>query len=131
MANGVVQGCIHSCTTISPEVGPIFGSTGFLDFYVNNGLEWGVELLREGDRMGEHAKRFVDGGTYEDIPLEHWVIIDFRHKSKRLQKTKPNFWHVLYDDSYSKVEIRREGRPSMHVTLGEGLDVTLDEVDLV
>jgi len=59
--------------TISPDVGPIFGSTGFLDFYVNSGLEWGMELLHEGDRMENHAKWFVSGGTYEEIPLKHWA----------------------------------------------------------
>jgi hypothetical protein len=94
---------VPAMATISPDVGPIFGSTGFLDFYVNSGLEWGVELLREGDRMENHAKRFVSGGTYEEIPLKHWAIIDFRHISKKLQKTKPNFWHVLYDNSYGEV----------------------------
>ncbi|CAG8559314.1 4284_t:CDS:2, partial [Paraglomus occultum] len=100
---------VPAMATISPDVGPIFGSTGFLDFYVNSGL---------------------DGGTYEEIPLKHWAIIDFRHISKKLQKTKPNFWHVLYDNSYSEVEIRCENLPNMHVKLGEGLDITLDDTDL-
>jgi hypothetical protein len=54
-------------STISPDVGSVFGSVGFLDFYVN-----GVELLRQGDKMKEHAHRFVRGGQYKEIPLKEW-----------------------------------------------------------
>ncbi|CAG8453033.1 4396_t:CDS:1, partial [Paraglomus occultum] len=68
--------------TVSPDVGGVFGSVGFLDFYVDGDLCWGVELLREGDRMKEHRKRFAQDGEYKNIPLKEWVIIDFRHQSK-------------------------------------------------
>ncbi|CAG8680620.1 6335_t:CDS:1, partial [Paraglomus brasilianum] len=47
--------CIK-CTTISPDVSPRFGALGYLDFYVNSKFMWGVELLREGSRMREHAE---------------------------------------------------------------------------
>ena len=53
----------------------VFGVTGFLDFYVNNNLEWGVELLRGGDRMKEHVDHFADREGYEDIPFKRWVIM--------------------------------------------------------
>ena len=104
--------------TVSPDVGPIFGSTGFLDFYVNNGLEWGVELLREGDRMSEHLERFiVDDRSYQDIPLGQCAILDFRHQSNRLQGEKENFRHVIYNDNFSNVEIRRKGHPRLSITI--------------
>jgi len=109
-------------SSLSPDVGPIFGATGFLDFYVNNNLEWGVELLREGDRMKEHAGRFADGGQYENIPLKRWVIIDFRHESKGLLKAKPNYWHVIYDNDYRKLTIKREGHDDQQLFLAEGGD---------
>src|SRR5262249_31881014 len=45
--------------SISADVGPVFNpSAGFLDFYVNRELCWGVELTREGDRLLDHARRF-------------------------------------------------------------------------
>ena len=36
--------------------------------------------------MKEHAKRFDAEGAYKQIPLKQWVLIDFRHNSKRLQE---------------------------------------------
>ena len=60
---------LHKGYTLSADVGPIFGSTGFLDFYVNNRLEWGVEFLCEGCKMKEHAERFFSVGKYGGIPL--------------------------------------------------------------
>ncbi|CAG8456542.1 7508_t:CDS:2 [Ambispora leptoticha] len=91
---------------ISPDVGPIFGATGFIDFYIS-GLEWDVEFLREGDDMKGHARRFSRGGSYAKIPLKHWAIVDFRHQLRRLSCEQPNFWHVLCADDYTNVNIRR------------------------
>ncbi|CAG8471478.1 20193_t:CDS:2 [Racocetra fulgida] len=70
-------------TSISADVGAVFGSVGFLDFYVNGEHCWGVELTREGNRLNEHATRFEIDGTYNDIPLKQWAILDFRHHSKK------------------------------------------------
>lgn len=76
-------------STISPDVGAVFGSVGFLDFYVNGNNCWGIELLREGSEMKEHAERFARGGRYEDIPLKEWAIVDFRHHSRLLENYVP------------------------------------------
>ncbi|KAF8456329.1 hypothetical protein BGX38DRAFT_1257701 [Terfezia claveryi] len=56
--------------TVSADVGAIFGSVGYLDFYVNGDLNWGIELLREGDCMKQHTKRFIEDGAYAVIPLK-------------------------------------------------------------
>jgi len=50
-------------TFISPDVGHIFGTTGMVDFYVNDDKQWAIELTREGDRLQEHANRFQQGGS--------------------------------------------------------------------
>jgi len=52
---------------ISPDVGVTFGTSGKLDFWVDNDLCWAIELLREGLAMKEHAARFETGGEYEKI----------------------------------------------------------------
>jgi hypothetical protein len=59
--------------------------------------------------MSEHARLFHEGGEYEEIPLRKWVILDFRHHSKKIMKLKQNFWHILYSDDYSYVTIKRIG----------------------
>jgi hypothetical protein len=52
---------------ISPDVGRVFHSDGYLDFYINGKLNWGVELLREGNRAQEHGERFQEGGLYATL----------------------------------------------------------------
>jgi hypothetical protein len=100
---------IPPSVSISANVGYVFGSSGFLDYYINGEICWGIELTREGDLMSEHARRFHEGGEYEEIPLRQWVILDFRHHSKKIMKLKQNFWHILYSDDYSHVTIKRIG----------------------
>ncbi|RUP43812.1 hypothetical protein BC936DRAFT_136697 [Jimgerdemannia flammicorona] len=105
--------------SVSPDVGSVFGSDGFLDFYVNGkGYSWGVELLREGDRMHGHARSFEPGGEYNKIPLTDYVIIDSRHENKTVQTPLPHFWHALYTDDYEHITIRRSGEKDKVLILG-------------
>ncbi|CAG8464882.1 7469_t:CDS:2, partial [Paraglomus occultum] len=90
---------IPSGHTISPDVGRIFGSSGFLDFYINGGLKWEVELMQEGRRMGDHVDCFRSTG---------------RPNSKKLD---PNVWYALYADDYSTMTIIRHGKDEMLLTL--------------
>lgn len=104
--------------SVSADVGPVFEeSAGFLDFYVNKELCWGVELIREGDRLLDHAQRFEKDGDYENIPLKDWVIMDFRHHTKQVRGFKQNFWYVLYEDDYKSVTIKRIGQENKVLAL--------------
>ncbi|CAB4476615.1 unnamed protein product [Rhizophagus irregularis] len=94
--------------SVSSDVGGSFGSVGFLDFYVDNGHCWGVELIREGEKLKEHAKRFESDGIYAEIPLKQWAILDFRRNTKQVIMPKKNFWYVLYSDDYKTVIIKRK-----------------------
>ncbi|PKK56868.1 hypothetical protein RhiirC2_871514 [Rhizophagus irregularis] len=96
--------------TISADVGPVFNSKGFLDFYVNGNYSWGIELLREGDKLQEHANRFLTNGIYSDIPLNQWAVLDFRCHSKEVRDPKHNFWYVCYSDDYRRFTIKRRGQ---------------------
>jgi len=104
-------------STVSPDVGHIFGSNGYLDFYVDGDFGWGIELLRDGEKMKEHAERFEQDGEYEDIPVNQYAIIDFRHHSKRVQKLEPNFWHVLCSDDYKQATIVRHDKEERVIRL--------------
>ncbi|KAF8454718.1 hypothetical protein BGX38DRAFT_1171069, partial [Terfezia claveryi] len=108
--------------TVSADVGAIFGSVGYLDFYVNGDLNWGIELLREGDRMKQHVKRFIEDGAYAVIPLKEWVIIDFRHHSKAVQDPRPNFLYALYEDDYNIITLKQLGHADQKLVL-RGIDM--------
>jgi hypothetical protein len=51
-----------------------------IDFFIQ-GPGWGVELLREGDRLPQHIARFEPGGGYrawlDDGRITQWVLLDF------------------------------------------------------
>lgn len=55
--------------------------SGRIDFRLPE-VQWGIELLREGDRLGEHCQRFVGNGCYTQWIqkgwLKDWLIIDCR-----------------------------------------------------
>lgn len=57
-----------------------------IDFMVKD-PGWGIELLREGDRLGEHCQRFVGNGKYtpwiRDGSIRDWLIIDCRTSQPR------------------------------------------------
>ena len=58
-------------------------------------VKWGIELLREGDKLGEHCRRFVGNGKYtqwiRDGLLEDWIIIDCRIKRTSLPRPYSKF----------------------------------------
>ena len=53
---------------------------GTIDFLVAR-KKWGLELLRDRDRLVEHMKRFEDGGQYFSIiqsrDMEEYIVLDF------------------------------------------------------
>lgn len=101
------------------NVGSTFNSLGSLDFYIDSGLCWGVELLRKGDRMSQHLGRFDENRTYSKIDLKEWAILDFRHQSRTLNANDhpPNFYHVFYNDDFSQFTIRHNGHKNVTLTL--------------
>ena len=63
--------------TITPDL-RLYGSSGFLDFYVNDyRLNWGVELMCEGRKKSEHVARFTQTVTapYKAYP-KRWGYPD-------------------------------------------------------
>jgi hypothetical protein len=65
-------------TKCHPDVGAIYGSKGFLDFYIDGDIQWGFELLRNGVKLNEHKGRFdAKNGIYKKIPLRDYAVLDF------------------------------------------------------
>ena len=44
---------------------------------ISQDVSWAVELLRQSDRASEHAKRFLEGGKYEDLPYSYYALLNF------------------------------------------------------
>lgn len=53
--------------------------TGSLDFYINGNLNWCLELLRLGSKVGNHLARFdPNGGKYRYVPTKQYLVVDCR-----------------------------------------------------
>jgi hypothetical protein len=52
---------------------------GFIDFYVNDRLQWAIELLRQGQVLQEHRNRFHPiNGKYRELPTKEYLVVDIR-----------------------------------------------------
>ncbi len=75
--------CLPPTHRVAAEVSRVLkqGSpriAGELDFWINSTLEWAIELLRQGDRKGEHLERFERDGVYGPLRAKQWRVVDFR-----------------------------------------------------
>jgi hypothetical protein len=57
-------------------------ATGVIDFYVNDELKWGFELLIDGDRIAKHHRRIEGDGAYSNALVRDYRVIDFRMDTK-------------------------------------------------
>ncbi|RGB28796.1 hypothetical protein C1646_767388 [Rhizophagus diaphanus] len=89
---------------ISPDVGTYWGSSGYMDFFVDDNRSWAIELLRDGEKAKE------------------WAIIDIRHPG--LPNNNPeysadrhwinvycqeNWKSVIIEDKDERVEVKLMG----------------------
>ncbi|KAI9349718.1 hypothetical protein BDR26DRAFT_852662 [Obelidium mucronatum] len=104
--------CTHDFVT-SADVGGLFGTRGAIDFTVHSHdkkVFWGIELLREGNRLEDHIERFEDGGRYEVMcrKFTDTCVLDIRREPKGrtppdltdLQSFK-NLTIFVYNESFS------------------------------
>jgi hypothetical protein len=123
---------VPSGSSINPDVGSVYGSPGYLDFYVDGKLNWGVELVREGKRMADHIDCFGREGRYKNIPFDHWAIIDFWYNSATPKKLESNVWYAMYADDYKTIAVRHQGHEDVVLTLcGDSLLSPFSQLDVV
>ncbi|CAB4419098.1 unnamed protein product [Rhizophagus irregularis] len=100
---------------LSCEVGSVFGCEGKIDFYADK-LDWAIKLLRDGEDMAKHKRRFEPGGKYKEIVkyVKSIAIIDIcsigsvdiYNEAKKVQEMKVDFIYVscLKDFDAFKIE---------------------------
>ncbi|POM66509.1 Hypothetical protein PHPALM_17622 [Phytophthora palmivora] len=80
---------LHTLQTcyICPELSRVFPDSprqldqrisGEIDFYLNGSLRWGIELLVNGDGIGEHMARFAEDGKYAALAVKDYAVVDLR-----------------------------------------------------
>jgi len=108
---------------ISPDYANDDDNIGYIDFYVDDNLEWGIELLREGYKIAEHAQRFDEGGPYADMDVNDCVILDFRSESKiprpNTYTGKVPIWYIMYSADYKQVRIKRKDKEDLTFVIAD------------
>ncbi|CAG8693980.1 7807_t:CDS:2, partial [Acaulospora morrowiae] len=92
----------------SVDVGAVFGSEGYLDFYINDQRNWAIELLQEEDKLQEHQQRLQKDGRYASILkyAKEWAIIDIRNSKKRPPEQKgKDVIYVLCAQNFESVQL--------------------------
>jgi len=80
--------CCYDLTAGSLTTLPEFGTgDGRVDFYIPS-KKWGVELLRDGQLLEQHSRRFAPTGQYgRTLDIDEYIVLDFR--TKRVVQTHP------------------------------------------
>lgn len=72
-------------------------------------VNWALELLRDGDDLGEHEARFKPGGHYENYGFKQYAVVDFRSFPYRQPRPRQNAEHtyfVLFENKeYTKATV--------------------------
>ncbi|KAL1964976.1 hypothetical protein VTN77DRAFT_6176 [Rasamsonia byssochlamydoides] len=69
---------------------------------------WGIELLRDGDRLSERCNRFSPQSNYHrwisDGLLKDWLILDCRHSTpQKYNVPGTKLWRVVFREDYTSV----------------------------
>ncbi|BAE64934.1 unnamed protein product [Aspergillus oryzae RIB40] len=83
---------------------------GTIDFLIAE-KKWGLELLRERDRLVEHMRRFEQHGQYYSMlksgEMEQYIVLDFTNTAPK--KSRPEYkkklYHVVFTDNYRHVDV--------------------------
>jgi hypothetical protein len=94
-----------------PDVGAIYGSRGFLDFYINGEQKWGFELLRNGDKLQRHIDRFaIESGIYTNIPLTDYAAVDFYQTDETVPvNDKRKYYKVVFSEDFKTIQLSHNG----------------------
>ena len=108
------------CVVSFPEFGT---KRGRIDFFIPS-KKWGIELLRNGDRLSSHMKRFTEGEYGRWIRtgfMNDYIILDFRtnppranyrgvslffqHCCAKVFAEMNNLYYVVYQKDYKVVQV--------------------------
>lgn len=99
--------CTPSDSSICPELSEVFpelpGTSkrqkidGEIDFYINGNSRWVIELLVQGNQIGEHMSRFDVDGRYFALRANDYVVIDFRSGPITTIRRHPKRVTVFFD----------------------------------
>jgi len=116
---------------ISPEVRALSGAqiyySGSLDYYVDGELQWLIELLVGGSKLGGHVKRFEVDGIYKTLPIKDAIVVDFQITPRKVQKRfKEKVMRVTLSPDFRTALIEYRGQETRIQMLGNHIKTLED-----
>jgi hypothetical protein len=93
--------------------------TGELDFYLNGDLQWCLELLRLGDKIGEHIARFDEYvGKYREVASKSYLVVDCQgpRKGSGVQKSEARCT-LYFAEDFNTCVCSMRMRPEFKISL--------------
>ena len=83
---------------------------GFIDFYINDSIQWAVELLVLGRGLTEHRKRFHHlTGKYRTLPTKKHLVVDIRGpRETGVEKARQDLCVLYFSNDWAGCEIQME-----------------------
>ena len=93
--------------------------SGELDFYINGRLQWCLELLRNGDKIGEHLARFKpQTGKYRNVEAKDYLVVDCRPpKRGNGAQIAADRCNLHFEENFSKCRVQMRTKPEQIVSL--------------
>lgn len=81
--------------------------SGELDFYIDNQLQWCIELLRNGDKIGEHLKRFDEhSGKYREVVANDYLMVDCRPSKTKGVSPNQHRCTLYFEENFTKCRVQ-------------------------
>ena len=93
--------------------------TGELDFYINGDKQWCLELLRNGDKIGEHIARFDEHECkYRKVVMKDYLVVDCRGPKKGGgARTEESRCTLYFSEDFKKCLCQMRNKEAIEIEL--------------
>ena len=97
---------------------------GFIDFYINSSLKFGIEFLRENSKFVEHLNRFTNGGKYSNLfkSSNQLACVNFILQSDHTKQTIDSNIK-FYEENIEKYIVDSNKFSIFHIVYNEELSI--------
>lgn len=96
---------ISEKSTFIPDASGESVLSGELDSYINSDLQWALELVRKGDKIGGHLERFnAVKGKYREVNPRAYLVVDCRPGPITHVQRVTNRCTLFFSDDFKNCE---------------------------
>ncbi|KAF8540070.1 hypothetical protein BDD12DRAFT_835165 [Trichophaea hybrida] len=94
-----------------------YAVAGRIDLFLRN-RRWGIEALKDGDRMSEHIHRCGPRGVYGSWGVvSEYILLNFCTAPPKTKRDIPELFHVIFNATHDKYQVL----DSTHRVIVEGI----------